>query len=129
MTPGSPPPVLGFLNFHLLFFPVPVIKSPACPFLKCPLKPLESLTVGTQESGSHHWEGGRFVCVCVSQTHHTPTLTGFVFPPFLLMVFLELLQAVYMYIHLLYNFSMLLDLILSGYNFIVAPICCLVLLV
>jgi hypothetical protein len=32
-----------------------------------------------------------------------------------------------MYMYLLYNFSMLLDLILSGYNFIVAP--CMVLLV
>ncbi len=32
-------------------------------------------------------------------------------------------------IYLLYNLSMLLDLILSGYNFIVAPICCMVVLV
>jgi len=69
------------------------------------------------------------VCVCVSQTHDPPTLTGFVFPPCLLMVFLELLQAVYIYTYLLHNFSMLLDLILSGYNFIVPPICCMVLLV
>ncbi len=70
------------------------------------------------------------MCVCVSQTHDPPTLTGFVFPPCLLMIFFRTFTGcIYIYTYLLHNFSMLLDLILSGYNFIVAPICCMVLLV